>query len=78
MQLDNYVDRPICPSAFYRATRNMHIADLGRADYAVARCLSVRLFVRNPYVCLSHAGKGGGALCAGNAVALLVFGPVMP
>jgi len=22
--------------------------------------------------------KGGGALCAGNAVALLVFGPVMP
>ena len=23
-------------------------------------------------------GKGGGALCAGNAVALLVFGPVMP
>ena len=25
-----------------------------------------------------HAGKGGGALCAGNAVALLVFGPVMP
>jgi len=27
----------------------------------------------------SDAGsKGGGALCAGNAVALLVFGPVMP
>jgi len=26
----------------------------------------------------SSAGKGGGALCAGNAVALLVFGPVMP
>ena len=22
--------------------------------------------------------KGGGALCAGNAVAILVFGPVMP
>jgi len=26
----------------------------------------------------SKAVKGGGALCAGNAVALLVFGPVMP
>ena len=25
-----------------------------------------------------EAVKGGGALCAGNAVALLVFGPVMP
>jgi len=27
---------------------------------------------------LAKQGKGGGALCAGNAVALLVFGPVMP
>ena len=27
---------------------------------------------------LSQRDKGGGALCAGNAVALLVFGPVMP
>jgi len=26
----------------------------------------------------SKMAKGGGALCAGNAVALLVFGPVMP
>ena len=26
----------------------------------------------------SAKNKGGGALCAGNAVALLVFGPVMP
>ena len=26
----------------------------------------------------THPIKGGGALCAGNAVALLVFGPVMP
>ena len=26
----------------------------------------------------SRLNKGGGALCAGNAVALLVFGPVMP
>jgi len=25
-----------------------------------------------------RTSKGGGALCAGNAVALLVFGPVMP
>ena len=27
---------------------------------------------------ISVSVKGGGALCAGNAVALLVFGPVMP
>ena len=26
----------------------------------------------------TETAKGGGALCAGNAVALLVFGPVMP
>ena len=30
------------------------------------------------YAPLVSDAKGGGALCAGNAVALLVFGPVMP
>ena len=36
------------------------------------------------WTCFSHTAmtrpsdKGGGALFAGNAVALLVFGPVMP
>ena len=29
-------------------------------------------------VLILNVCKGGGALCAGNAVALLVFGPVMP
>jgi len=46
-------------------------------------CLSVRsLFTKfNGAISFTDnidCGKGGGALCAGNAVALLVFGPVMP
>jgi len=34
--------------------------------------------MRLTQIVIDCVAKGGGALCAGNAVALLVFGPVMP
>ena len=45
-------------------TRDIQQSDISPAYIAVQKHLP--------------AAKGGGALCAGNAVALLVFGPVMP
>jgi len=54
---------------------------LSGSHYVLSLCHCVTLLCYAPVVeqtKMMKMIKGGGALCAGNAVALLVFGPVMP